>query len=261
MGYGDEILSSGLARGMHARGKLAAFGDGRQIVWSRWSEEVFRHNPNIAKPGDEGASDIEWIPFYKGNRGYHLGMTPTNWIYNMQFRPVPGQIFFDQHETEMARMFNSGFVLIEPNVPHHKTWAANKQWPAERFQQVADGLQGVGYRVVQLIYKDARTVLRDVDHIHTKTFREALGILSRAALFIGGEGGLHHGAAALGVPAVVLFGGYTPIELTGYPPLHVNLKGDSVTACGSLRTCDHCIAAMDSIATKDVLHHALRLLK
>jgi ADP-heptose:LPS heptosyltransferase len=72
---------------------------------------------------------------------------------------------------------------------------------------------------------------------------------------------MHHGAAALGIPAVVLFGGYTPIELTGYPPLHVNLAGNSLAACGSLYRCEHCIKAMESIMATEVIHHALRLLR
>jgi hypothetical protein len=55
-----------MARGAKARGKRIAFGDGQQIISSPWSEQIFRFNPNIARPGDERADDIEWIRHHKG---------------------------------------------------------------------------------------------------------------------------------------------------------------------------------------------------
>jgi hypothetical protein len=79
--------------------------------------------------------------------------------------------------------------------------------------------------------------------------------MSRAALYIGGEGGLHHGAAAVGVGGVVLFGGFIPPEVTGYAT-HANLTGGA-EACGSLDPCRHCAAAMQAIGVDEVLEHAM----
>ena len=62
MGYGDDIIATGLAKGLAAQGKLAAFGDRRKIVWGPWSEEMFRHNPNIARPEHTGKPNLQWIP-------------------------------------------------------------------------------------------------------------------------------------------------------------------------------------------------------
>jgi ADP-heptose:LPS heptosyltransferase len=75
--------------------------------------------------------------------------------------------------------------------------------------------------------------------------------LARAKLYIGAEGGLHHAAAALGVPAVVLFGGFIPPLVTGYET-HINLTGGAQEACGSLKPCDHCRKAMDAISVEEV---------
>jgi FkbM family methyltransferase len=50
----------------------------------------------------------------------------------------------------------------------------------------------------------------------------AAGVLSGASLLISPEGGLHHAAAALGVRAVVIFGGFISPATTGYA-LHTNL--------------------------------------
>jgi ADP-heptose:LPS heptosyltransferase len=70
-------------------------------------------------------------------------------------------------------------------------------------------------------------------------------------LYIGPEGGLHHGAAAVGIPAVVLFGGFIPPQVTGYKT-HVNLTGGADFFCGSLQACKHCAEAMERIKSKHV---------
>jgi hypothetical protein len=46
------------------------------------------------------------------------------------------------------------------------------------------------------------------------------------------EGGMHHAAAAVGVPAVVLFGGFIPPEIMGYKG-QISLTGGA-TACGNI---------------------------
>jgi hypothetical protein len=66
---------------------------------------------------------------------------------------------------------------------------------------------------------------------------------------------MHHGAAAMGVPGVVLFGGFIPPQVTGYL-MHANLTGGA-EACGSLNPCPHCAAAMQAISVDEVLHHAM----
>lgn len=140
------------------------------------------------------------------------------------------------------------FILIEPNVPWKKSVAPNKDWGLKRYQGVVDRLKAEGYEIVQTNH--GRDRLDGVRTISTPTFRHALAALSRARLAILPEGGLHHGAAALGIPAVVLFGGFIPPAVTGYD-MHINLTGD-VEACGSLRPCKHCREAMDNISVEQV---------
>lgn len=253
MGYGDDIMATGMARGAKRRGKRIAFGDGRRIIWGPWSEEMFRHNPNIAPPGSEGASDIEWVDYYKGHRKYN-SQGNGKWIWNMDYRPVPGQFFFDEGETSIAREVGATkCILIEPNVPQQKSVAPNKQWPIERFQMVADRLKEQGLTVLQFIYPGAKYRLDGVVTFEPVNFRVALAVMGTTRLYIGPEGGMHHGAAALIVPGVVIFGGFIPPEVTGYD-IHTNLTGDvGEGACGSLTACSHCREALNSITVKDVL--------
>lgn len=255
MGFGDEILGSGLARGAAARGKRVAFGDGQRIIWAPEAVEIFRGNPNVAPPGSEGAANLEWIAHYPGNRLYNWA-GGNGWVWNYDFRPVPGEIFFNASERDLAARVPPGFVLIEPNVPPHKDVTSNKQWDPARFQWVADQLRHDGHRVVQLTYDGMTHQLQDVEFVSTRSLRIALAVLERAALFIGHEGGMHHGAAALGIPAVVIFGGFIPTCVTGYEN-HENIASGE-PACGSRSPCLHCRQALESITARQVYDAAMR---
>ncbi|RWC25904.1 glycosyltransferase family 9 protein [Mesorhizobium sp.] len=257
MGLGDQIMASGLARGAAARGKRIALGDGRRIVWEKTSFDIFRGNPNVAPPGSEGAPDLEWLAYYKGHRLYNRRVG-DRWVWNLSFRAKPGEIFFDAAETAAGMRHGESFVVVEPQSAQWKTVAPNKDWGVANFQAVADRLRGLGLRVVQFRSEQSPVALRNVEQLATTSFRDALAILARASLYIGAEGGLHHGAAAVGIPAVVLFGGFIPPAVTGYST-HTNLTGGA-QACGSLKPCKHCRAALAGITIDDVFNAALRQL-
>jgi hypothetical protein len=259
MGIGDQIMGAGLARGAAARGKRIAFGDGRTIRWDSRSEPIFRGNPNVAPPGSEGAGDLDWIEFHKGHRLYNTQDRVNNrWLWNLDFHAIPGEMFFAPSEELRARRYGSGFVLIEPNVVAGKSCGPNKDWGRENYQQVAFRLIAEGYEVCQFKYPGSGDRLAGVRSLPTFDIRDALAILANAALYIGPEGGTHHGAAAVGVPAVVLFGGFIPPSVTGYET-HANLTGGA-EACGSLSRCAHCEAAMRAISVDDVCTAALERL-
>ena len=249
MGFGDDLLATSFARGLHAQGKRAAFGDGKKIIWGPWSEEIFRHNPNVARPGSEGTADLVWVDYYKGHRKYNsLDARRERWVWNYEFKASPGEIFFNSDEIAFYQTAGKDFILVEPNVPWHKSVAPNKDWGLKNYQAVVDLLLREGHEVVQT--KHGRDQLKGVRSVSTPTFRHALAIMSQAKTVLVPEGGLHHGAAAVGVPAVVLFGGFIPPEVTGYS-WHANLTGGA-KACGSLGQCLHCKNAMRNISVEEV---------
>jgi ADP-heptose:LPS heptosyltransferase len=94
--------------------------------------------------------------------------------------------------------------------------------------------------------------LDGVEQAQTDSFRQACALLSKASLFIGTDGGLHHAAAALGKPAVVIWGGYTHPRNLGYD-FHVNLQANGVEPCGLTIPCQHCRTAMDRVTVKEVV--------
>lgn len=256
MGIGDNLIASGLAKASRAKGKRAAFGDGQKIIWDHHSEIIFRGNPNIARPGDEAARDLDWIPFYRGNRLYNR-QVGDRWEWNYDFRCTAGEAYLTEGERTFGRAQGEGYIVIEPNLPNYKPSSPNKRWPVERYAAVASALRSAGHDVVQLSYGGGHVL--DARQIKTASFRQAMAVLERAALYIGPEGGLHHAAAAVGIHAVVLFGGFVPPEVTGYAT-HTNLTGGA-RACGSLKTCQHCIEAMNAIGVSDVMSAAERYLR
>jgi len=251
VGIGDDIIATGMARGALKRGERIAFGDGKKIRWGPYSEMVFRNNPNIARPGEEHRSDVRWINYYKGNRIYNRS-GGTQWLWNYEFKIRAGEFYFDASERQNQ---HNDLIIVEPNVPQ-KPCGPNKQWPLERWKAVADELTAEGFTVRQFDYGAPHRV---AEGIPSPSFRQAAAWLQNARLAILPEGGLHHAAAAVGAPAIVLFGGFVPPKVLGYAE-HVNLTGNTKTACGSFRRCPHCVSAMESITVDDVLDAAEKIL-
>lgn len=250
MGYGDELIATGLARGAAARGKRIAFGNRqrRAIIWSAQAHLLFRGNPNIAPPGSERQHDIEWIEHYRGHRLYG-SVQGRRWVFR-DFVCPPGEVFLTKDERFFAlrKLWPSTaepVVVIEPRVkPMGACDGHNKQWPVQRYQAIADWLRKSGYRPVQLVPPGLPPLLGRIEVIHTPNFRDALAVLGLASLYVGPEGGLHHGAAAMGVQAVVIWGGFNTPRSTGYP-WHSNIV--TRDPCGMIDRCDHCAEAMRSI--------------
>jgi hypothetical protein len=242
-----------MARGAAARGKRIAFGDGRKIIWDQYSHVILNFNPNVAKPGEHRRPDLEWIEHYKGHRLYNK-QGPDYWHWNYNFRATPGEVFLLPREKNFGAIA-VGHVVIEPNVPAFKGCAPNKQWPTQRYDDVARHLMLEGYHIMQFRHPHTTHTIPGVRSVTTNNFRQALSALGNAALYIGAEGGMHHGAAAMGTPAVVLFGGFVPPAVTGYDT-HTNLTGGA-EACGSFRRCQHCVDAMNAISVDEVVAAAL----
>jgi ADP-heptose:LPS heptosyltransferase len=258
VGFGDEIIGTGLARGAAARGKKIAFGDGSKISWGPWCVEMFKHNPNIAPPGSEGQANLEWINHCKGHRLYNK-LENGKWIWNYDFKVKSGEFYFDARELAFADKYQEGFVVIEPNVPWQKTVAPNKDWGESNYKKVAKILLSHGFRVAQFYHNNSRRIIEGATIINAPDFRNAISVLSKARLYIGPEGGMHHASAAVGVPAVVLFGGFIPPGIMGYGN-QTCLTGGA-TACGNISPCSHCRDAMNRISVDEVMTEATRRLQ
>lgn len=253
MGLGDEIMVTGRARVMQQTDprKCRVTYQGKANRWS----PVWDGNPRIAKLNEAGDFQELQARGADNMRPYHTAKTPERWSYNLNFRPEVGEIYFtDAERTFGAR--HAGLIILEP---HIKPGASpNKNYGWTRWNKVAWLLGRAGFRVTQL-GNDSTQLLEGAELVVTKTFRLACAVMARARAAVLPDGGLHHAAAAVGVPAVVIMGGFTPVELTGYA-IHRNLGVSLGDSCGSRLPCKHCAAEMSKITPEQVCSELRRIL-
>jgi ADP-heptose:LPS heptosyltransferase len=259
MGYGDEVMASAEAREMkqaHPDAKVV-IGNGEREVW----HEIFEGNPNVTRLADVGPGDrVVWLRNYYGHRPYlDYARCRADRQFFLPYRARPGDLYFSAAELaaaaavlDKARERGLPLVAIEPNV----AFGPNKDWGSAHWQQVAD-LLWPRATVLQPSYGEP--LLNGVVDVPS-SFRQFAAVLAGCDLHVGSEGGLHHAAAAVGCPAVVLFGGRIHPNITGYA-FHVNLYRDIAgSPCGMIAPCAHCRHCLDSITVEEVVEASLRLL-
>lgn len=234
MGWGDEIMATGEARLLQER-------DPRPVAVrsatgkARW-HPIFEGNPRLSR---DGAGDVQWLHNWSGNRPYIAAYSRTRYTFR-SYRPPPGEIYFSAAETQQGAR-GRGLVLVEPTIGP-AACSVNKDWGFARWQALIRLLPGVPW--AQMGPSGTRW-LEGAARLETADFRSAAAVLARALLYVGPEGGLHHAAAAVGTPAVVLFGGFNSPEFTGYDT-HCNLHPGG-TPCGQRLPCEHCRRAWEAI--------------
>jgi len=252
MGWGDEILAAGEAqRIFDETGQKVAITDRSGNV--RWSD-IWQGNPAIATIEESLGDHVQRIINGTNARPYNAnvpftaasGVAFTDW----RARDHRGRIYLSERERGYGTRLRARvgpYWVIEPSLPAKGT--PNKRWPFARFQAIVQ--RPADWRWAQLLHHDSRQ-LDGVDGVSTLTFRDACGVLASAEGYVGPEGGLHHAAAALGIPAVVLFGGCMSVETFGYPE-HTNIADDGPESpCGRWLPCDHCTRAMLAISVDQV---------
>lgn len=209
-----------------------------------WNE-VFDHNPRIALSGD---LDVQ---VYKprgdnGLRPYCLAKLTDKWVWT-DYKPLVGEIYFQPGELAFAAQHKPD-IVIEPNLKSKAS--PNKDWGRDRWTQLVTMLRAEGMVPVQLGPVGTQLV-SGARFIETPNFRLAAAVLKNARGAVLSEGGLHHAAAAVGLRAVVIYGGYISPRQTGYD-MHTNIFTGG-KPCGMRVPCKHCKKAMDAITPAMVL--------
>ena len=238
MGLGDWLMASGDAKEANERtGKKVKLGDG---VRMSWDGQVFANNPRMASNSD---TNVVWVKNYQGHRPYLKGTKNGRLLFNDDYKPRAGEIYFSQSEKKNIDKIDKDYIIVEPNVKRVYAHTVNKAWHGweELFKHDLPWLQ----------LGDV-SVKRYTNWKETATFRDALQILSKAKLFVGTDGGLHHAAAALGIPSVVIWTGFTSPRHLGYDT-HRNIH-DGSEPCGTYNSvCRHCLLKSKAITVEQVL--------
>jgi len=253
MGYGDELMAMGRAERLHREtGRRVAILD--KAGKRRWSP-VWVGHPAIVNPCEPVSASHMTIVDCSGARPYLAGWDTWNCSARARFTDWSanshrGRLYLSLPELKQGRQLQErlgDFVVLEPGI--YGSSSSNKDWGFERYEQLVAALPDLKF--IQTMPGPRRAPAR-VMPLFTPSFREACGILAAASAYVGPEGGMHHAAAALGIPAVVLFGGFTSPVNTGYE-LHRNLfVAGPESPCGRYAPCGHCREAMASITVADV---------
>lgn len=214
----------------------------------RW-HELWDGNPYLSHTLKH---DSEILVQGPGCRPYIASGTPERWTWQ-PYRPHPATVVLTPAELAFGEQ-HAGAILVEPSL---KTRApVTKQYPIGQWRDVIASLG----RLPLLRLRGDEPEGFGVPLLHTPTIRHAAAVMRFARAYVGHEGAMHHLAAAFGIPAVVIMGGYIGPEHTGYDlPQHRYLTGPE-PACGSRVACEHCDRAMRSITPDDVVRHLLELL-
>lgn len=255
MGYGDEIMAAGHAQRVYDAdpSRRVAICDRRWHV--RW-HELWENNPIIAKPQDvargEKVHEIKNAAMCRPYIEYPWHVDRPCRYTAWRARDHVGRLYLTEAELALGERLRERFgpyVVIEPSA---KSRNPNKSWITARWRTVVDACRDV--RFVQMLHSgESAPIASRVHHERLASFREACGVLAGSIGYVGTEGGMHHAAAALGLPAVVIFGGFISPNVTGYEG-HINLVDTQPeTPCGMWRPCSHCRRAMNRIPIRAVV--------
>lgn len=172
--------------------------------------------------------------------------------WNITHSSLAPEIRADPALTETAKKFlPPGKILC-----HIASSQSKKEWPLAHWAElrqmaVATGMEmifttGTGAREASLL-DDFKKLAPDAPILEPiPDLALYLAVLARAKIFISGDTGPLHFAAALGVPTLALFGPSSPAQWTPIGAQHRYLTG-SVCTCGNVGVCEsvkHCLAAI-----------------
>jgi hypothetical protein len=261
MGWGDEIMAAGQARRLQESDpqgrRVAVYGKNGQPR----SSEMWDNNPRILQSTEalchrdhirlvNGPGCRPYVDYVQMKQDFAIVFPGQHFNPKIRHPRLPWR--YTTWRCEAGELFTPrsdlhGYVVIEPEIKSNAS--PNKSWGWKRYQRLVKLLPGIDW--VQLGPPGTR-VLDGVRHISTSSFKKACTPLSGARAAVLPEGGLHHAAAALGIPAVVIFGGMTSPANTGYDN-HINIFDDGMgSPCGMRVRCEHCARAMASITPDSV---------
>ncbi len=129
-------------------------------------------------------------------------------------------------EQRLAEMGVGDFAILNPGAG----WGA-KRWPAERYGRVARHLKEFGVRAIlnygpgeEDLAREAEAASEGAARAMKCSISELIALTRRARLFIGGDTGPMHLAAALQVPVVAIFGPTDPARNGPYGTRSIVLR-------------------------------------
>lgn len=248
MGYGDEIIAAGQAQRLleqTAQPSIIVDRHGNP----RW-HPIWDGNPAVLAPTTPPPLAYHTIRNGPHCRPYIESLSEdTGWTFNKRFhaREHIARIYLTPAERAGGQQIYDRFgpfILVEPYSKH-----SNLRWPLDHWNELVSRNRHLTF--IQHTHQHTGLFkVDDVHYVHTESFRDACGLLAAASLYIRGESGMCHAAAALDVPQITIWGACMDWDvLGGYPRQYGVGIGDP---CGSYRHCYHCERTMAGISAERV---------
>ena len=282
MGYGDEIMASFVVCELgkkypHKKIAISAPHSFPNLrPWDLQQRSIYQNNPYLVDPEDVGDIDQErliYYPDWKCRRDrLPYGKFPSThkedvyrykklldyepevyrWLMDEHytnkdgskgFRAFPGAIFFTEDEQDRIKKLTNAYhehVLIMPQSP-----CLEKNWGLDKWANLIKGLD----ENYKFLHAGKSPILQGVEFYRTQSFRDFLMLVSAVKAVLTTAGGAHHSAAALGTPAMVLFGGNCGRDHMAYDD-HLNISIDlkeTPCCCRSGSNCAYCIQCWENL--------------
>jgi hypothetical protein len=260
MGYGDLIMAAGQAQEIYNQdpslGPVAIVSSTGKVRW----RDIWAGNPAIFVPAPGAPRPPRSVLTGRGHLPYldNERSSGTQWVWSPTWRACDhrGSIYLTDTErawadqSPLSRLLP--YILVEPTAPRKHV---NRRPPALFWTDLVVALRRrlSRHALVQLDHPEALRVPGLIP-IPNANFRDACAVLAGATALITTEGGLAHAAAALNVPAIILWGGNISMPHLGYPE-HANLVPDDGehAACGRLTACAECALLWQDLPPEAVL--------
>jgi heptosyltransferase-1 len=240
----------------------------RSALLARWSGARTVYGP--AEPREAPAS--LWYTRRAVARGRHVveqNLSVARAITQQPIEPSVTDTSFElphdpRAEARIALHLNEhsipDFAILNPGAG----WGA-KRWPAERYGEVARMLRTLGLRSILNYGPGEEGLVRAAEAASAGTAQglrcsitELIALTRRAQLFIGGDTGPLHLAAALRIPVVAIYGPTDPLRNGPYGTRSVVLRSpESITSHTRRAEADE---GLLGIGTDEVIAAANRLL-
>ena len=215
-------LRSAAIAWLAGRGRLAGYADPREAPARRlYTRAVERRGTHVV---EQSAALL----------GEATGVALT---------PTTAEIALDrriEESVERGYTFRRPLAMLAPAAG----WGA-KQWPADRFGELARQLKARGFDVTVNAHRADDPLAGEVlaasagtAQVSAGNVAELIALMRRTDLFIGGDSGPMHLAAALAVPTVALFGPTSPERNGPWGPGPTRVLRDPLSATTYKRTAE-----------------------
>jgi heptosyltransferase I len=203
-------------RSAHYDAALDLQGAMRSALLASWSGAKAVYG--AAEPRESAAS--LWYTRQVVTHGKHVieqGLSLAEAITKQKITPAPvafpcDPLVEERIDRQLSKEGLRDFAMLNPGAG----WGA-KRWPAERYGIVARALTGDGLRSIinfgpgeETLAREAEAASAGAAQAMACSLTELIAITRRAKLFVGGDTGPMHLAAALQIPVVAIFGPTDP---------------------------------------------------